>query len=409
MTKIKIENFGPIKKGYSSNDGWMEIKKNTFLIGDQGSGKSTVAKLFSMLTWLEKAINRGDLSIDKISIQKFIEFAKYQKIQNYFKDNSYIAFKGDKYIIEYDRKKKSLLIDEIKNGDYVVPKIMYIPSERNFLSTISSAYFIKGLPDNVFTFAEELKRSQKSLKGQPIDLNISSYKYEYDEEEDNSFIVGEDYRVNLLEASSGLQSYTPLYLVSRNLSHNIGYNQENINENISVSQAIRMTDEIKEISLDNSLDENLKKRKINKVRARYYNKCFVNIVEEPEQNLFPESQWELQKNLFLFNNINKNNKLFITTHSPYLINYLPIAVKGFELYSQIQDSNIRKQLNEIIPNKSTINPKNLVIYELDKSDGSISKLEDYKGLPSDENYLNNSLGKSNELFVELLEIEDKCK
>ena len=45
------------------------------------------------------------------------------------------------------------------------------------------------------------------------------------------------------------------------------------------------------------------------------------------------------------------------------------------------------------------------IYELSENDGTIKMLPDYKGLPSDENYLNSSLEDSNELFAQLQEIE----
>ena len=52
MGKIKIKNFGPIKEGYQDNDGWIDIKKVTVFIGNQGSGKSTVAKLISTFVWI---------------------------------------------------------------------------------------------------------------------------------------------------------------------------------------------------------------------------------------------------------------------------------------------------------------------------------------------------------------------
>jgi hypothetical protein len=48
-----------------------------------------------------------------------------------------------------------------------------------------------------------------------------------------------------------------------------------------------------------------------------------------------------------------------------------------------------------------------VIYELDEQDGSIQLLGNYKGLPSDENKLNNALGEGNESFAKLLEIDQK--
>ena len=58
MSKIRIKNFGPIKDGYLENDGWLDIKKVSVFIGNQGSGKSTVAKLISSFMWLEKSIIR---------------------------------------------------------------------------------------------------------------------------------------------------------------------------------------------------------------------------------------------------------------------------------------------------------------------------------------------------------------
>ena len=60
MAKICIRNVGPIKAGLESNNGLMDISKVCILIGDQGTGKSTIAKIISTCTWLEKALVRGD-------------------------------------------------------------------------------------------------------------------------------------------------------------------------------------------------------------------------------------------------------------------------------------------------------------------------------------------------------------
>jgi predicted ATPase len=60
MSRIKIKHFGPIKEGCQDDDGWIEVKKVTVFVGNQGSAKSTVAKLISTLTWIEKVLVRGD-------------------------------------------------------------------------------------------------------------------------------------------------------------------------------------------------------------------------------------------------------------------------------------------------------------------------------------------------------------
>lgn len=408
MAKIRVRNFGPIKSGYQDNDGWLDFKKNTLFIGNQGSGKSTVAKVISTLSWLEKAINRRDVNERKLSKAKFLEFFRYHKIHNYFRENTYIEYLGAKYQIVYDVSMEWPEITEM-GGTYHVPKIMYIPAERNLLSTISDAFDVKGLPDNLFTFAEELRNAQKALNGKKLELPIGNYSYEYDEIEDTSFVEGDGYRINLIEASSGIQSFTPLYLVSRNLSMSIAKEEEILRKNMSVTQSIRMNDEIAEVTLNNTISDGNKKNEINKIRSRYYNTCFLNVVEEPEQNLFPSSQWEMLKNLLKINNMNEGNKLLMTTHSPYIVNYLSIAVKGFELYKQHHSNSLTPKLNDIIPSESTINPEDLVIYEFNEVDGSIRKLDDYKGLPSEENYLNAGLGELNDIFIDLLELEDQCQ
>ncbi len=408
MSKIKIINFGPITGGLQTNDGWIEIEKITVFIGNQGSGKSTVAKLFSTLSWLEKSINRGDTNKDKISFAKFIEFTKYQKIHNYFKEDTFIDYIGDKYQITYDRKKDFPVITAINNGAYTVPKLMYVPAERNFLSTISDAYDVKGLPDNLFTFAEELKKAQKALKGKKVDLQIGSYQYEYDEDDDSSYVIGKDYKINLLEASSGLQSFTPMFLVSNELSSAISEKEETLRKNMSVTQSIRMDNEISELMLNKSIPESSKSKKVDEIREKYYNKCFINIVEEPEQNLFPSSQWEMLKSLLSFNR-KSNNKLLITTHSPYLVNYLTVVIKAGQLKNKATSTDLLKQIEQIVPSSSLISKNKVKVYEFNEKLGEINILEDYKGLPSDENSLNLGLADSNNLFSNLLDIEDLCQ
>lgn len=402
MSKIKIKNFGPIKEGYQENDGWMDIKKVTVFIGNQGSGKSTVAKLISTLSWLEKAINKGDIKKEKISFNSIKELLKYHKINNYFSSNTLFHYKGLKYEILYDSNRESPIIDEINDVNYTVPKILYVPADRNFLTSIYDSFTHKDLPGNIFRFGVELKKAQKDLKDK-IKLPIG-YTYEYDEDEDTSFVVGENYRINLTEASSGLQSYIPLYIVSHYLSSKFLENRANNNKEFTVNQAVRLSNEIKSIMNDSSLSEDEKNKSVKMVNSKYINKCFFNIVEEPEQNLFPTTQWELLKSLLEFNNLNKNNKLLMTTHSPYFINYLTLAVKAHSLYKKINTAKQRKKIEKIVTFSSIVDPDDLVIYELTDK-GNISKLGDYKGLPSDENQLNERLGETNELFGQLLEIQ----
>ena len=112
------------------------------------------------------------------------------------------------------------------------------------------------------------------------------------------------------------------------------------------------------------------------------------------RNLFPSSQRHILNKLLEFVNMNKGNELLMTTHSPYIINYLTLCVKAESVYKTLNEKKYKlsdpelSQTNEIVPMSSAVNANDLVIYELDERDGSIKKLPDYKGLPSDENKLN---------------------
>jgi predicted ATPase len=139
MSKIRIKNFGPIKDGYLENDGWLDIKKMSVFIGDQGSGKSTVAKLISSFMWLEKAIIRGDIKIP-VSHQGFIDLIEFHRLQNYLETNTEIEYEGATYHLELvgnpNSIKKSIEARLLNDKSIKLPKIMYVPAERNFLSSI---------------------------------------------------------------------------------------------------------------------------------------------------------------------------------------------------------------------------------------------------------------------------------
>lgn len=412
MSRIRIKNFGPIKEGYHENDGWINIDKITVFIGNQGSGKSTIAKLISTMSWMEKALNRGDLDAKKLTVAMLLGFLKYQRINNYFnKDKTIIEYEGNAYTIYFNLNNPFPIVKKSSTkNEYIVPQIMYVPAERNFLSSVSDAFTVRGLPPTLFTFAEEFKKAQKNLNGIALELPINNYRYKYDPDNDISFVVGDDHQVNLLEASSGFQSTIPLFLVTRYLSLEIKDDKIDV-DNINVNNSIRMNNEIAKIMFDEKRSSDEKNSLVKEIRKRYINKCLINIVEEPEQNLFPSSQHQMLNSLLKFNNMNEGNKLVMTTHSPYLINYLTLAVKANNIYEMLSEKRYKlsdpeySETNEIVPMSSTIKPSDLFIYELDEKEGSIKKLKAYNGLPSDENELNERLGESNELFAQLLEIQ----
>lgn len=413
MSRIRIKNFGPIKGGNQHNDGWIDIKKVTVFIGNQGSGKSTVAKLVSTFMWIEKALFRGDYGKKWFERKNKLknQFLNYHRLENYFVDDqsngTLIEYLGEAYHIIY--KNGLLSINEVPGTSYQLPQIMYVPAERNFIAYVKTPKELKLSSDSLKEFLTEFDNAKNELRGVEK-IPVGNLGIEYDKLNDVLNLKGKGYKVRLTDASSGFQSLVPLYLVSRYLAKSVKSQNKVEREPMSSEEMQRFRKGVEEIWKNTSFTDEQKKLALSVLSSRFNKNSFINIVEEPEQNLFPSSQWQMLKNLLMYDNMTDNNKLIITTHSPYIINYLTISVQGKFLEDKIMEANKESLLNElysVVPKSSLVSEKDVVVYQLDEFDGSIKMLDKVDGIPSDNNYLNSMLAEGNSLFDELLRIEQE--
>lgn len=339
---------------------------------------------------------------------RFLKQLTYQKIQNYLRPETQIDYVGKAFTFNYLNGKFDA--KRSKENGYHLPKIMYAPAERNFLSSVDRPDKLKNLPNTLYTFNDELDAAKEKYAN-GIELPINNAKFEYDKLNKLARIVGENrnYELRLSEASSGFQSMVPLYLVTKYLSEKLT-DEENLyfTEN-SLEEQKKLDKEIKAILGDVQLSSEVKQSYLRLLSAKRKRVCFINIVEEPEQNLYPSSQKKLLYELLKHSNIKEGNKLIMTTHSPYLINYLTLAVEANKLKDKVKSEVLKEKLASLVPLGSTINNEDLLIYQLNEIDGTIALLKTYQGLPSDDNFLNQSLAETNDLFAELLDIEDLCQ
>ena len=406
MSKIKIKNFGPVKGGFQGTDEWLDINKVTVFIGNQGSGKSTVAKLISVFTKIEKSLVRGDFEKNWFEVKNRLKlyYLPYHRLEDYLNDYSEIEYVGDKFLITY--KNEKLSVNEIKDNTYLLPKIMYVPAERNLLTYIKGAEELKLSSEALQEFSTEYYNAMQEMNGNAILLPINDTEIRYDKRSDELYLKSNDFRVKLRVASSGFQSFVPLYLVSDYLANSVKQ-QSGKKMTMSSEETVKFQKGLRTIWDNEHLTDIQKRQAISELASAFNKAAFINIVEEPEQNLFPSSQWQMLQSLLALNNMNVGNKLMITTHSPYLISYLTLLVKAGQLKSRIQTDELKQKLGNIVSLNSTINSENLSIYELEETKGTIRKLETYNGLPSDENKLNTMLDKGNEIFAQILEIQQK--
>lgn len=411
--RIKIKNFGPIREGFGEQEGWMDIRKVTLFIGNQGSGKSTIAKLISTFIWIEKVLVRGDYPKKEFTQHKRFKkkYCSYHKLENYFRDQNgvdtaEIEYEGDAYKLAYRNEK--LTITNRNATGYQIPQVMYIPAERNFISTIDNPRMIKLSSGPLVEFLAEFVNARNELRDS-IELPISNTKVEYDRKKDVLNIKGETYELKLTEASSGYQSSVPLFLVSRHLAMTIKRQTENAKAETSPDELSRFRSGVEAIWSNKDMSEEQRRVALSALTDKFRKSCFINIVEEPEQNLYPNSQREMLNSLLGFDNMNMGNQLIITTHSPYIISYLTLSIKAASLLQLMRErkaTELIQRLFQVVPSQSTVDARHTVIYELTE-DGKIFKLSQYEGIPSDNNFLNQKLAETNELFDTLLEIEEE--
>jgi len=263
---------------------------------------------------------------------------------------------------------------------------------------------LKGLGQSMATFSEEFGYAKTNIKSGYM-FPFEKVGFEYDTLNDMpklKLVNGEE--IKLSAGSSGFQSSLPLLLVSKNLTEMVGNSSKNTD--LSDKERKALQKEVKNVLSNKQLSEEVKIAFLNTISSRFKYSRLVNIVEEMELNLFPDSQkgvlYELISNTLALD----GNHLMLTTHSPYVINYLTLAIKAHELYRRAEaNDDLKKKISKIVPANSQISASDVAIYELDN--GKANKLANYEGLPSDDNFLNDRLNDTNVSFNALLEIEDE--
>lgn len=427
---LKIKHFGPITEGYKDNDGFMPFSKFVFFCGPQAVGKSCIAKLFSTFSWIEKALVRGDFKIDyvtgeedfivtsekkivvsddgkKIVVQPMNRFAyifcAFHQLQNYFKPETELHYKGTAFEMRY--ADGSLTIKAIENLNYLRPQIIYIPAERNLISVLDNAENVKDLPQSLSSLLSVYNKACKSIQGE-VKLPINGFKFYYNNSEKTAYIADGSNSVRISEASSGLQSLSPLYVALHYLSQQIQLPSAATQQKQSAKEKETIENRIAEILKDDTLSTSLRQMLI-KQASDVTNKYLLSIVEEPEQNQYPTSQREVLYQLIALHK-GENDQLVITTHSPYIINYLALAIKARSISKVYRSAHVLSKLSSIVPPDAMIDGQDVTVFQVN-DDGTVSQLPKYDEMPSDDNLLNNLLEESNDMFNQLLDIEEECQ
>lgn len=357
MRKLIIKKFGPVLNAE------LELKAVNLLIGEQSVGKSTIAKLITIMTDIFSLV-----TIIRDGHVGWIDQLKTYGLDIYSKDDYSILYEWyekEKHLLLTITKEKTttvftdgetsitdikeitqkllelkpifhqeLLVSQIKkmldNAQGTDPKevisslqqlvynSIYIPAERNFFSFFSKALpalnlVNESIPRNLLRFSLDYQNA-KSAYGK-YDSSLLNVSYEYDGSDDYFTDHVSNQKNKLSYASSGIQSTIPLLLVLQYA-----------------------------------------------VNKREYSSF---VIEEPETNLFPDKQVALLRHIL--KTVNSDGRtLTITTHSPYLLSALNNSLFAGLMMNRYGEG-INKELAEIIDQDCCLTPEECSVYSLGES------------------------------------------
>ena len=310
MKRIIIRDFGPIMKAD------ILLQDVNIIIGEQSIGKSCVLKVSCFCTWVEKriAIEQNAKRFKKNGV--FLEeLMNFHRLNGYAHDNTYIGYESDFIKFSYDSENGFSYEWKEKRWDYKRPKVSYVPAERNLVAVIPNWFEVKSVAENIQDFMADWSDARKSVAGDESILNLD-VAYHYDESNDKDYVKMKDGRIlPFTNVSSGLQSLIPLYVHLVNINSK-KYREREDNSVKHKSEIEKLTNSLIEYYAKNTDEAFIRIRNFSRIHH-----CEV-FLEEPEENLFPPTQQILMRSLLRFVNMEKGNTLFISTHSPYILDIL---------------------------------------------------------------------------------------
>jgi predicted ATPase len=357
--RLIIKNFGPIKHID------IPIRKVNVLIGNQGTGKSTVAKVLAIVKDLGFIINPNiHNSLKFYYIHNYINNADCEIL---FTSTHYTFHYINKTLnISYSAELKSLVNlykSELENNNpenisarqlilndvaikisLLIGGVWYVPTERSIISSPHNNTL--QLNQNYFKrFADHYT----GLRSNFTTFQIPFLNIKYSFEAGRELITTKTGTYNLSESASGFQSIVPIMLLAQQFVP-VGYS------------------------------------------PAYF------IIEEPELNLFPNTQRDLI-NYLIAKVYPLNDYMFFTTHSPYILSSINNLLYAYKIGKQKP-----AEVNEIIDEKYWLNSEDVSAYILTEN-GKAEDLMDYDNNQLKAEQIDEVSRSINNEFDKLLKLE----
>lgn len=374
MRHLTIKNIGPL---YNVE---MDLSRINLIMGPQSTGKSCILKIASFCAWLEKSISLNQ-DIRNFLTREFIDihlFAFYN-LQGYINENSFFEYETNvmKFSFSFKENKSQF---EWKDGrwDYKRSKIAYVVAERNVLSVIPNWLEIHFPSNSILYYFMTEWQNARNNNNELLPVLNTGVEYKYDKERrSDRIILNNGKELNLLNASSGLQSLVPLFVF-------IDY----ISKVIFTLDFKSVKDQDAKVNLLYQLKENhpsgdyvnidkhevaIASDDLHKIIDNFTKYDHSDIyLEEPEENLFPETQRDLVNWLAEIVNGERNHTLFIATHSPYIMSAFNNLIQAGDIIEESPEKGA--EVEKIIGGNRAIKYDEVAAFAI--SNGNVHSIKD---------------------------------
>lgn len=343
IESLEIKDFGPIKHIHVE-----DIKPMTVLIGESGSGKSTIMKVLALSRWLYKMM----------SIRSYLKYSGVKKtpfrfridsllrtvgLENYMRTSSIITYKNGEVVIRLENGNLNGTSQYIPKSQLSLEKISFIADNRNLVADIIEGKISVKKQFYLNETYEDYVKASESIRDFGVDYLGVKLEVRKTQQGLKHRIVstenGNTFDIKLSDASSGTKNIMPLNLI-------VEYYSKKFDIVGSMNQAIfsyvTKADSLKDFKAVENVGE------LSHKRVHLF-------IEEPELSLFPESQLHLMD--FITDRVVSNGprdydmSLMIATHSPYIENYLNVLLS-------------RKTNGDYLNGKPGVDEKQLDVYRV---------------------------------------------
>jgi len=365
--KLIIKNFGPIKSVE------IELRRFNVIIGENATGKSTIAKLLAVCKYFSYIIDNTSPSYSRNSLPFFRGLSAWG-LHDFLRSDTYIFFDNIHYSFCVDgRSYDAVMVNDV--------------GERSDIGSMNGWNFnLKGKSQKFNTLLTELDkvRNFPNILSEPGELKpvpTSFFQNDVASVLDNPFYLPTERGLQSIFslgktsvqniADSLFNQLANLDLVARNFKKETSIEPLNITyKNVDGRGYVRKNNEDEFYSLFNAASgyqSTIPVALVIKYYSEFKRKSKTFIIEEPELNLFPKAQNALI-NYLAESNAKYDNTFLLTTHSPYILTSLNNLMYAFEV-----GKDKPTETNKIIENRYWLDPKTVTAYML-LPDGTVENI-----------------------------------